>query len=77
MFMKRNKDKSACIHPCVHTEGSAVTINGPRFSTRFESFVHKAMGLNIVNMTLVPEVSLAREAGLCYASIAIVTDFDC
>nr|5F78_A Chain A, Methylthioadenosine phosphorylase [Schistosoma mansoni]5F78_B Chain B, Methylthioadenosine phosphorylase [Schistosoma mansoni]5F78_C Chain C, Methylthioadenosine phosphorylase [Schistosoma mansoni]5F78_D Chain D, Methylthioadenosine phosphorylase [Schistosoma mansoni]5F78_E Chain E, Methylthioadenosine phosphorylase [Schistosoma mansoni]5F78_F Chain F, Methylthioadenosine phosphorylase [Schistosoma mansoni]5F7J_A Chain A, Methylthioadenosine phosphorylase [Schistosoma mansoni]5F7 len=77
VYDKKTMDKSACIHPCVHAEGSAVTINGPRFSTRCESFIHKAMGLDIVNMTLVPEVSLAREAGLSYASIAIVTDFDC
>ncbi|CAI2733829.1 unnamed protein product [Schistosoma spindalis] len=64
-------------HPCVHTEGSVITINGPRFSTRCESLLFQKWGFDLINMTLVPEVSLAREAGLSYASIAIVTDFDC
>ncbi|KAH8863110.1 S-methyl-5'-thioadenosine phosphorylase isoform 2 [Schistosoma japonicum] len=68
---------TTCSHPCVHSEGSGITINGPRFSTRFESLLFKSWGLDVINMTLVPEVSLAREAGLSYASLAIVTDYDC
>ncbi|KAF6770567.1 hypothetical protein AHF37_10415, partial [Paragonimus kellicotti] len=63
-------------HPCVHTRGSSVTINGPRFSTRFESKLYRSWGLDLIGMTLVPEVVLAREAGLSYASVSIVTDYD-
>ncbi|CAH8869281.1 unnamed protein product [Trichobilharzia szidati] len=73
----RDSGKPEPKHPCVHTKGSLVTINGPRFSTRFESKVFRSWGLDLVGMTLVPEVSLAREAGLSYASLAIVTDYDC
>ncbi|KAF8565843.1 hypothetical protein P879_07915 [Paragonimus westermani] len=64
-------------HPCVHARGSSVTINGPRFSTRFESRLYRSWGLDLINMTVVPEVVLAREAGLSYASVSIVTDYDC
>ncbi|VDQ11420.1 unnamed protein product [Trichobilharzia regenti] len=73
----RDSGKTAPKHPCVHTKGSVITINGPRFSTRFESKLFRSWGLDLVGMTLVPEVSLAREAGLSYASLAIVTDYDC
>ncbi|CAL8083252.1 unnamed protein product [Calicophoron daubneyi] len=66
----------ADFHPCVHTSGSCVTINGPRFSSRFESRLFKQWGSDVVNMTLVPEVALAREVGISYASMAIVTDYD-
>ncbi|KAL7058031.1 hypothetical protein AAHC03_017023 [Spirometra sp. Aus1] len=62
--------------PHLHTSGSCVTIEGPRFSSRCESRVFHSWGLDVINMTLVPEVVLAKEAGLCYSSIAIVTDFD-
>ncbi|TGZ62709.1 hypothetical protein CRM22_007296 [Opisthorchis felineus] len=64
------------LHPCVHTRGSAITINGPRFSTRLESKIYRSFGIDLVNMTLVPEVVLAREAAMSYASVAIVTDYD-
>ncbi|MBI4148090.1 S-methyl-5'-thioadenosine phosphorylase [Candidatus Woesearchaeota archaeon] len=61
-----------------HVErGTVVTIEGPRFSTRAESHVFRQCGADIINMTTVPEVVLAREAGLCYAAIAMVTDYDC
>ncbi|TPP63518.1 S-methyl-5'-thioadenosine phosphorylase [Fasciola gigantica] len=63
-------------HPCVHTRGSGLTINGPRFSSRLESQIHQSWGIDTVNMTLIPEVVLAREAGLSYSSMAIVTDYD-
>lgn len=63
-------------HPCVHTHGSALVINGPRFSTRCESKLFHSWGVDVITMTVAPEVSLAREAGLSYASIAIVTDYD-
>ena len=62
--------------PTVHDRGTMVVINGPRFSTRAESAWHTAMGWDVVNMTGAPEAALAAEAGLPYASIALVTDRD-
>ncbi|KAI1286068.1 S-methyl-5'-thioadenosine phosphorylase [Halotydeus destructor] len=59
-----------------HTNETAVTIEGPRFSTLAESRLYQSWGAGIVNMTAVPEAQLAAEAGLIYASIALVTDYD-
>ena len=56
--------------------GAMVVIEGPRFSTRAESQWYAAQGWSLVNMTGLPEASLAREMGLCYAAIALVTDVD-
>jgi 5'-methylthioadenosine phosphorylase len=61
----------------VHRTGTYVCIEGPRFSTKAESNLFRQWGADIVGMTLVPECVLAREAELCYASIATVTDYDC
>jgi 5'-methylthioadenosine phosphorylase len=61
----------------IHAEGTVVTIEGPRFSSKAESHMFRGWGADIINMSTVPEVVLAREAGLCYASIAMVTDYDC
>lgn len=63
-------------HTC-HNHGTAVTIQGPRFSSYAESLMHQRWGGHVVNMTTVPEVVLAKEAGLSYAAIALVTDYDC
>jgi 5'-methylthioadenosine phosphorylase len=60
----------------VHRGGTFVTIQGPRFSTRGESLVFQRLGFAIVGMTAVPEVFLAREAGMSYATMAHVTDYD-
>ena len=61
----------------VHEKGTYVCIEGPRFSTRAESRVWKEVfGADIIGMTLVPEVNLACEAELCYATLAMVTDYD-
>ncbi|XP_014256347.1 S-methyl-5'-thioadenosine phosphorylase-like [Cimex lectularius] len=60
-----------------HPNGVAVTIEGPRFSTKAESVLYKSWGADLVNMTLVPEAPLAKEAGLCYAAVAMATDYDC
>jgi len=62
---------------CFHREGTVVTIEGPRFSTRAESKMYKMWGADVVNMSTAPEVSLANELGLPYASIAMCTDYDC
>lgn len=56
--------------------GTMVVINGPRFSTRAESRWHAAQGWSLVGMTGAPEASIARELGLCYTSVAVVTDHD-
>jgi len=60
-----------------HREGTVVTIEGPRFSTRAESHMFRLLGADVINMSTVPEVTLAREAGICYQSIAMSTDYDC
>jgi 5'-methylthioadenosine phosphorylase len=59
-----------------HKTGTYVCIEGPRFSTKAESKLFRGWGADIVGMTLVPECVLAREAEICYASIATVTDYD-
>ncbi len=59
-----------------HPTGTVVTIEGPRFSTRAESRMFRVFGGDIVNMSTVPEVVLAREAGICYAVAAMSTDYD-
>lgn len=58
----------------VHPKGTAVSIEGPRFSTKAESLMFRSWDCDLVNMTLVPEVILAKEAGLLYVSIAMATD---
>lgn len=60
-----------------HDSGTTVTIEGPRFSSKAESNMFRSWSCDIVNMTTVPEVCLAKEAGLCYASIGLATDYDC
>jgi 5'-methylthioadenosine phosphorylase len=60
----------------LHDRGTVVVVNGPRFSTRAESAWFRAMGCDLVNMTQQPEAALAREAGIAYAGIALVTDYD-
>ena len=60
----------------VHEGGTFVIIEGPRFSTKAESRVFRRLGFDIIGMTAVPEAQLAREAGICYASLAHITDYD-
>ena len=57
--------------------GTYVCIEGPQFSTLAESMTYKGLGYSVIGMTNMPEAKLAREAELCYASVAMVTDFDC
>ncbi|HEX6507612.1 MAG TPA: S-methyl-5'-thioadenosine phosphorylase [Chloroflexota bacterium] len=59
-----------------HAEGTYVCIEGPAFSTRTESMVYRRLGFDIIGMTALPEAKLAREAGICYAVLAQVTDYD-
>ena len=60
----------------VHDGGTYVCIEGPQFSTRAESRVYRHMGFDIIGMTNLQEAKLAREAELCYATMALVTDYD-
>jgi 5'-methylthioadenosine phosphorylase len=60
-----------------HRGGTVVTIEGPRFSTKAESHMFRKLGADVINMSTVPEVTLAREAGICYQTIAMSTDYDC
>ena len=57
--------------------GSYLAIEGPQFSTRAESELYRSWNCSVIGMTNMPEAKLAREAELCYASVAMVTDFDC
>jgi len=61
----------------VHRGGTLLCIDGPAFSTRAESHVYRQWGMDIIGMTSLQEAKLAREAEICYAAIAMVTDFDC
>ncbi len=59
-----------------HDKGTAVIINGPRFSTKAESDLYRKQNWDIINMTLYPEAVLARELEICYANISLITDYD-
>jgi len=61
----------------VHRGGTYVVMEGPAFSTRAESFLYRSWGADVIGMTALPEAKLAREAEICYASIACVSDYDC
>jgi len=61
-----------------HTRGGTyLAMEGPQFSSRAESMLYKSWGCDVIGMTNMPEAKLAREAELCYATVAMVTDFDC
>lgn len=60
-----------------HDQGTVITIEGPRFSTRAESRMFKAWGADVINMSISTEVALANEAGIPYAAVAMSTDYDC
>ena len=57
--------------------GTYVAIDGPQFSSRAESFLYRQWGAEVIGMTNMPEAKLAREAEMCYATVAMVTDYDC
>jgi 5'-methylthioadenosine phosphorylase len=68
---------AAAANATVHRGGTYVCIEGPQFSTRAESELYRAWGMDLVGMTNLQEAKLAREAELCYATLAMVTDYDC
>ncbi|MFQ5428599.1 MAG: S-methyl-5'-thioadenosine phosphorylase, partial [Thermodesulfobacteriota bacterium] len=61
----------------VHKGGTYLCIEGPQFSTRAESKIYRSWGVDVIGMTNIPEAKLAREAEICYATIALSTDYDC
>jgi 5'-methylthioadenosine phosphorylase len=69
----------ACVHEAVkvHRRGTYVCIEGPQFSTLAEAEVHRQLGFEVIGMTNVTEAKLAREAEICYGTIAMITDYDC
>jgi 5'-methylthioadenosine phosphorylase len=75
--------RSALVAACkraeakVHDGGTYVCIEGPQFSTRAESRLYRSWGVSVIGMTALPEVKLAREAELPYATLALATDYDC
>jgi len=60
-----------------HPKGTYVCMEGPQFSTRAESLMHQSWGCDLIGMTAMPEAKLAREAQICYALVALVSDYDC
>lgn len=62
---------------CVHEGGTYVNMEGPAFSTQAESNFYRAMGMSVIGMTNMAEARLAREAEICYCTVAMVTDYDC
>ncbi len=60
-----------------HPNGTYVCMEGPQFSTRAESLMHRAWGADLIGMTAMPEAKLAREAQICYALVALASDYDC
>jgi len=60
-----------------HPKGTYVCMEGPQFSTRAESLMHRNWGSDLIGMTAMPEAKLAREAQICYALVALVSDYDC
>jgi len=60
-----------------HMGGTYLVMEGPQFSTRAESELYRSWGCDVIGMTNMPEAKLAREAELCYATVAMVTDYDC
>ncbi|MBI3297059.1 MAG: S-methyl-5'-thioadenosine phosphorylase [Elusimicrobia bacterium] len=60
-----------------HKGGTYICMEGPLFSTKAESLMHRLLGYSVIGMTASPEAKLAREAEICYAPMALVTDYDC
>ena len=70
-------DSSQKAGATVHEGGVYLVMEGPAFSTRAESFMYRQWGADIIGMTALPEAKLAREAEICYSTLACVTDYDC
>ncbi|MBI3493510.1 MAG: S-methyl-5'-thioadenosine phosphorylase [Acidobacteria bacterium] len=70
-------DSAAAAGATVHRGGTYVNIEGPQFSTLAESKLYRSWGMDVIGMTNLQEAKLAREAEICYATLALVTDYDC
>jgi 5'-methylthioadenosine phosphorylase len=70
-------DAAVAAGATVHRGGTYVCMEGPQFSTRAESLLYRQWGMDIIGMTNLQEAKLAREAEICYTTIALVTDYDC
>jgi 5'-methylthioadenosine phosphorylase len=70
-------DSAQAVGASVHRGGTYVNIEGPQFSTLAESKLYRSWGMDVIGMTNVQEAKLAREAEICYATLALVTDYDC
>ena len=70
-------DAAGQVDTTIHDGGTYVCMEGPAFSTRAESLLHRAWGAHLIGMTCMPEAKLAREAEMCYALVALATDYDC
>ena len=71
------EDAVKCLGVPYQRGGTYIAMEGPQFSTRAESNLYRSWGCDIIGMTNMPEAKLAREAEMCYATVALVTDFDC
>lgn len=70
-------EHAAAAGAVVHRGGTYVCMEGPQFSTRAESFMHRGWGADVIGMTNLQEAKLAREAEICYSTLALITDYDC
>src|SRR2546422_6141777 len=70
-------DSASAVGATVHRGGTYVNVEGPQFSTLAESKLYRAWGMDVIGMTNLQEAKLAREAEICYATLALVTDYDC
>ncbi len=70
--------KHKCYHGLqVRDRGTYINMEGPAFSTKAESLVYRQLGFDVIGMTSLPEAKLCREAEICYASLSMITDYDC
>jgi len=77
-LLVKHIEKAAIAENIPHAMGGTyLAMEGPQFSTRGESFMYRSWGCDVIGMTNMPEAKLAREAEICYASVAMVTDYDC
>jgi 5'-methylthioadenosine phosphorylase len=76
IFLHHIQQAAAGVEQPVHPGGTYLCIEGPQFSTRAESHLYRSWGASVIGMTAMPEARLAREAELCYGTLAMVTDYD-
>ncbi|PLX89761.1 MAG: S-methyl-5'-thioadenosine phosphorylase [Desulfuromonas sp.] len=74
---QRVHEAAKTVGATAHRGGTYICIEGPNFSTRAESNIYRSWGVDVIGMTNIPEARLAREAEICYATVALATDYDC